>query len=384
MSSMNPNQLESNRVKKIAIDAREMVGQLAGKGRYVAELIFALAQIDHQNLYYLYLKQPLPKSIKLPTNFQPVLIGGLPGLRQYWLANDAKRLGCNVLLSPTGYLPILFSQIPSVVTVHDLAIFTTPEAKAQLKTQLAEKLLLGLAARKAKHILAVSQATKDDLIKIFHLPTNKITVTHLGYDRQQYQPKENNDQAVLKNLRLIPGYILFIGTLEPRKNIEGLIKAYAQLPPSLRQQHKLVIGGKKGWYYESIFRTVKSMNLNSSVQFLGRVNDDDLPALYRQAKGFVFPSFAEGFGLPPLEAIACGTPVISANTTSLPEVIGQAGLLINPRQTPQLSKAIEQLLTDQQLYSKLKNQTLNQAEQFNWQKTAELTLEILMQTAEAK
>lgn len=362
--------------RNIAIDAREMTGQIAGKGRYVVEVVKGLALLDPTNQYFLYTKAPLTSELKLPTNFTVVRIGGWPGLRQMWLALDAKKRDCSVLWSPTGYLPVIFSLIPSVVTIHDLAIFTTPEAKPALKTLLSERLLLRAAIGKAKRILAVSQSTKNDLVKLFAVADSKVVVTPLGYDQKLYQSKPSGDQAVLDHYQLQPGYLLFIGTLEPRKNIEGILQSYAKLPTSLQTHHKLVIGGKKGWYYESIFQTVETLGLAESVQFLGRVPDEHLPALYRQAKIFLFPSFYEGFGLPALEALACGTPVISSKTSSLPEVVGTAGALIDPRDTDALKEAIATLLSDNKAYTKAKNETAAQSGRFDWQETAAQTLKV--------
>lgn len=362
---------------KIAVDAREIVGQIAGKGRYTVEVIKGLATIDQENEYFLYSKQPL--DIELPRNFTPILIGGLPGLRQLWLAFDAKKRGCQLLFSPTGYLPVVFSLIPSIVVVHDLAVFLSKEAKPALKTLIAERLLLGSAVRRARHIISVSHSTKHDLEELFKVPAKKMTVTQLGYDRSLYSTKKTNDDEVLKTYNLKPGYLLFLGTLEPRKNIVGILKAYAQLPAELRQQHRLVIGGKKGWYYDSIFTTVEDLKLQDEVQFLGRVPDEHLPTLYRNATIFLFPSFYEGFGLPPLEALACGTPVISSNVSSLPEVVGQAGLLIDPHNPDTIAQAMQQLLTDTKRYEQIKANTVQQADHFNWQQTAQATLAIFKQ-----
>lgn len=359
---------------KIAIDAREMVGQIAGKGRYVAELVKELGQLDRANEYILYSKQPI--EIALPSNMVNVIIGGLPGLRQPWLAWDAYRRGCQLLLAPTGYLPVIFSLIPSIVTIHDLTVFVSPYTKPAFKTWLAEKLLLGLAVKRAKAIISVSQSTKDDLIRLFHVPEDKITVTLLGYDKALYTPTATDDKQVLNTYNLTKEYLLFIGTLEPRKNIEGIIRAYAALSADLQARYPLVIGGKKGWFYDTIFTTVKELDLEKKVHFLGRVPDEHLPALYRQAKLFLFPSFYEGFGLPPLEAMACGTPAISSNISSLPEVVGQAGLLVEPTNINELTKAIEQLLTDKKIYDELKELSTKQASRFSWEQTAQGTLNV--------
>jgi glycosyltransferase involved in cell wall biosynthesis len=359
----------------IAVDAREMVGAIAGKGRYVVELIKGLAALDSANTYFLYTKAPL--DIPLPKNFQEVSIGGLPGLRQLWLAMDAKRRGCAVLLAPTGYLPVIFSAIPTVVTVHDLALFVSSHARPALKTYIAERLLLGLAVRRARKVLSVSKSTSADLEKIFTVPAKKIALTLLGYDKEVYTTQAKKDGDILAHYNLNPSYLYFVGTLEPRKNITGIIQAYSQLPESLRAQYPLVIAGKKGWFYEEIFSTVTALKLEKQVHFLGRVPDEHLPALYRQAKLFLFPSYYEGFGLPPLEALACGTPVVSSSISSLPEVVGDAGLLIDPTNVDQLTLAIRRLVEDDVLYREIKQRTTAQAALFDWQNTAKETLKVL-------
>lgn len=362
---------------KVAIDAREMVGSIAGKGRYVAELVKAIAVLDKTNTYYLYTKQPI--TVSLPENMQQVLIGGAPGLKQVWLALDAKKRDCDILFAPTGYLPLVFSLIPSVVTIHDLALFVTKDAKPALKTYIAETLLMRVAITKSKEIIAVSESTKNDLVKIFNIDPQKITVTPLGYDSTTYTPKNQGDETVLKEYKLSPDYLLFLGTLEPRKNIVGILHAYSQLSPELQAKHKLVIGGKKGWFYEEIFATVTALKLEKQVQFLGRVPDEHLPALYRQAKVFVFPSFYEGFGLPPLEALASGTPVISADNSSLPEVIGKGGLLVDPHNISALVDSMKTILTDKEVYKKLKEESVKQAAKFSWSATAQATLSVFAQ-----
>ncbi len=363
---------------KIAIDAREMAGVLAGKGRYITELVKALAVIDHDNQYYLYSKEPIP--VELPANFEKVKIGGLPGLRQLWLTLDAKHKRADLLFAPTGYLPIILSLIPTIMTVHDLALFITADARPSFKTLLAERLLLGLAVKKASRVITVSQSTKRDLHKIFRVPIKKVDVTLLGYDAERYTPVATiEDAEILTTYSLqATNYLLFIGTLEPRKNIVGLITAYGALPEGLRKTYPLVIAGQKGWFYDEIFETVKKLKLVESVRFLGRIPDAHIATLYRQARLFAFPSFYEGFGLPALEALASGTPVITSNLSSLPEVVDKGGLLIDPNDTDSISSALTTLLTDEATYQKLKNETIDQAKQFSWSVTATETLDSFM------
>lgn len=363
---------------KIAIDAREMAGQGAGKGRYVAELVKALGEIDQTNTYFLYTLKHIEAD--LPANFHFIKIEGRRGFRQYWLGQDVKRKGCALLFAPTGYLPVLFSRVPTVLTVHDLALFVSPMAKPAFKTWLAERLLLGFASRKADRIIAISQNTKQDLRQVFNVPEEKIAVTLLGYDQSIYSSHaDGNDRAVMRERKLTPGYLLFVGTLEPRKNIELLVRAYASLSPELKHAHQLVIAGQKGWNFQPIFDAVLEFKLQNRVKFLGRVDDDSLPSLYRQARVFLFPSHYEGFGLPPLEAMACGTPVIASNVSSLPEVVGKGGILLAPTDLTGFSSAMEDILTDEVLYQELRRKAVAQAAQFSWTKTAQATLAIFNQ-----
>jgi glycosyltransferase involved in cell wall biosynthesis len=321
--------------KKIAIDGREITENSAGKGRYITELVHHISLIDSQNQYIVYGAQAIPYS--LPSNFTV-----LPISNRLAVAKDIKNRKCDLFFAPTSYLSAILSPVPTIITIHDLALFITPKARPALKTLIAERLLLGLASQKARNIIAVSNSTKQDLIRLFHVAESKITVTPLGYDPAVFMPANNTnhtDTQVLERHNITSAYLLFIGTLEPRKNINGIVEAYSKLSPDIQKTYTLLIGGKKGWFYESIFAKVKEYKLEHNVLFLGRVPDNDLPALYRNATLSLFPSFYEGFGLPILEALACGTPVITANNSSLPEVVGNAGLLIDADDTQELSDA---------------------------------------------
>lgn len=365
---------------RIAVDAKELANDRpAGKGRYAIEIVKHLAKIDSQNEYYLYSSEPIHH--ELPENCHNIIVAGPFGLKQWKIAVHAKKSKCNVIFAPTNYLSTILSAIPAVVTVHDLAMFVEPKSRPALKTRIAEKFLLGLTVRRAKKIIAVSNSTKHDLEKVFKVPSRKISMILEGYDKDSFQPNETNpklpDKDVLKEYDLEPDYLLFVGTLEPRKNITGIIESYALLPEELRKKHRLVIGGKKGWFYEEIFARVKELGLENEVSFLGRVPDEHLPGLYRQAKLFLFPSFYEGFGLPPLESLACGTPVVTSNSSSLPEAVGEAGALINPNSTKEMAQEIEKLLTDNEHYNHLQHNASNQAAKFDWLDAAKSTLQVL-------
>ena len=228
-------------------------------------------------------------------------------------------------------------------------------------------------------MIAVSRATRDDIIRHFNVELERIDLTSEGFDSSRFNNLPNpSDKATLGHFNLVSkAYILFLGTLEPRKNVVGLVTAYHQLPDDLRQKYRLVIGGAKGWHYDAIFNSVEQLRLTDEVQFLGRVDDKHLPTLYRHAKLFVFPSFYEGFGLPVVESIACGTPVVTSNVSSLPEVCGQAGYLCDPNSPVSIHDAVYKMLSDDKFYRGIKAKTRQQAKKFSWTDVANRTLESL-------
>lgn len=233
--------------------------------------------------------------------------------------------------------------------------------------------------QKTDMVIAISQCTKNDILEYFEnvIIEDKIRVVPLAADKQYRQMYDENLINEIKiSYKIYKPYILFVGTLEPRKNIINLIRAYNILPTSLKRNYQLVICGKKGWYYEEIFRTVSELNLEGNVIFTGYVPDKDIPLLMSGAEIFVYPTFYEGFGLPPLEAMSCGTPVISSNVSSIPEVVGDAGILINPNDTEELSNAIMRILNDENLKRQLISRGLQQAKKFSWEKTAKETLDV--------
>ncbi len=368
---------------KLAIDAREAFLPTGGKARYTAELIrnLILERPDWQ--FVLYTKSPerlvreLEPLVRPASNYEIIEIRGWPGGKQLWLAWNAWRTGCRAMLAPTGYLPVLFSLIPCWLTVHDLAIWVEPASEPARKTWLAERLLLPMAVNKAQGILAISESTKTDLIKIFKLPASKIVVTLLGYDRERYQVAKTAEQAAddqlrAKRLKLPNYYFLYLGTIEPRKNLPLLLRAYHQLPESIRQEYRLVIGGRKGWNAEPIYQLAEELATKPAPLWLGSVANDDLPALYRLATAFVFPSHYEGFGLPPLEAMACGTPAIVANNSSLIEVVADRQWRFDHRSVDELVTQMTKL-TDPKQRALASSAALKAATKFDFAKTAQLS-----------
>ncbi|HIP90277.1 MAG TPA: glycosyltransferase family 1 protein, partial [Candidatus Nanopusillus sp.] len=234
--------------------------------------------------------------------------------------------------SPTTNVP---KNTKFIITVHDLIPFIIPKEHTKIRV-LIYKLLLPKTLRTVDKIISVSHHTRKDIIKYFKIPEDKIEVIYNGVD-EKYKPlSEEEINNIKEKYSINYPFILYVGTLEPRKNIPTLIKAYYKLKKQ-GLPHKLVITGKKGWKYRSIFKTINKLNLRKDVIFTGYVPDEDLPTLYNAADLFVYPSLYEGFGLPPLEAMACGTPVITSNTSSLPEVVGDAGIMVDPYDVDGLS-----------------------------------------------
>jgi glycosyltransferase involved in cell wall biosynthesis len=229
---------------------------------------------------------------------------------------------------------------------------------------------------RATHVLADSQATKQDLINIWQVPTSKITVLYSGVN-EMFQPVNDEAESTAVrhkyNLENIP-YLLCVGTVQPRKNYQMLIRAFE--PIAQNQPHHLVIAGGKGWLEEEMLAEVKRQNLTNRVHFIGFVDDADLPALYSSATLFAMPSLYEGFGLPLLEAMACGVPIITANTSSLPEVVGDTAVQLPPTDAPAWTQAISMLLSDPPQRARMTAEGFRQVRQFTWNKSALQLLQI--------
>jgi len=282
----------------------------------------------------------------------------------------------DVLFVPAHVLPLVHPP-RSVVTIHDLGYLHFPRAH-----RLLDRLYLDLStrfnARAAAHIIADSQATKRDLVERYGVEPSKISVIYPGYDEEAFQPLREREaiEAVKTRYGIAGDYILFVGTIQPRKNLVRLMEAFSLLKRQAADL-QLVIAGKKGWLYEAIFRRVEELGLEGQVVFTGYVADEDLPALFSGARLFVFPSLYEGFGLPVLEAMACGVPVVCSNASSLPEVADDAALLFDPLDVVGMAAAMERVLGDERLRAKLVERGLKRARGFSWEKCARQTLAVL-------
>lgn len=275
-------------------------------------------------------------------------------------------------------IPLVGRTGKCVVTIHDVIPLILPRTFTP-RHRAVVRLALARVRRQADRIIVPSDAVKQDVVRHLGLADNLVTVTHHGCEpRFHPDPDPASFGAVTARYGLPPRYVLAVGTLEPRKNLVALLKAFARLrragevDPALR----LVLAGARGWLDEPIFRTVRSFGLAEAVCLPGFIDDDDLPDVYRGAELFVFPSLYEGFGLPPLEAMACGVPVVTSNTSSMPEVAGGAAMLVDPRDVDEMAAVIARALHDEGLRERLRGAGIARARQFSWQTAARQVLDV--------
>jgi glycosyltransferase involved in cell wall biosynthesis len=371
----------------IGIDVTAALTQGGGIGRYTRELVQALAAVDDTNQYRLFSAKPptiLPVPHPLPQG-NHVIHRPAP-LDERWLYRLWYRLRLplpvqwvtgqlDLFHSPDFVLPPVNGRIPTLLTVHDLSFIHYPHVFPERLVSYLNQVVPWSIGR-ASHILADSEATRQDLLSIWQVPLEKITVLYSGV-HERFQPVEDVAMvtAVRQKYRLHDWpYILSVGTLQPRKNYQMLIRAFAPLANKL--PHHLVISGGKGWLYDEMLAEVARQGLTGRVHFIGFVADADLPTLYSEADLFVFPSLYEGFGLPLLEAMGCGTAVITSNSSSLPEVAGKAAYQLPPQDQPAWTEAMHTLLSNPGQRSQLVQAGFEQARAFSWQKSAHQLLKI--------
>lgn len=377
---------------RIGFDVTAAVRQRAGIGRWARGLLQGLAAIDQENDYLLFAAgrtpppdglRPQPSKVRfrtLPFSERTLLILwfrlGIP------LPVDLFTGPADVFHFPNYILPPL-RRGKAVVTVHDLSFLLYPECHEEgLRAFLERVVPLSVAA--ADFVTVDSAHVKNEAICLLDIPPDRVEVVYGGVDAR-FQPVKNEAvlQAVRQRYRLHFPFVLHVGVIEPRKNLVRLIEAYDRVRSALHLPHRLVLAGGLGWLYEEVFQKVAELGLQDFVLFPGYVPEEDLPALYSLADLFVYPSLYEGFGFPPLEAMACGVPVVASNAASLPEVVGDAGLLVRPTDIEQLADAIARALTDNALRAELRERGFKRARLFTWQAAAERALSIYRRVVEA-
>ena len=434
----------------IGIDgSRAFVPGRTGTENYSYQLLKHLSQIDTQNRYLIYLRNGnslgldgweagMEKGLGVkggkgnlkdwPRNFEFKVIG-LPRLwTQIGLAFRTFVDPLDVLFVPSHTLPLFRRPgLKTVVTVHDLGAEYLP-ALHQLKQLLYLNFMTHHQIKTATKVISVSEATKKDLVKRVGIKPSKVEVVYEGVDETVFR-KLPIDMVndIVKKYDLVRGkYFLFVGTIQPRKNLERLIRAFNDFQknnaPSFQEPEilgnrrfrmsegqnvrysgksdslkfrslshsefsegekpsfKLVLVGGKGWKSDSIYKLPKELGIEDRVRFLGRIEDEDLVGLYNGATALTYPSLFEGFGLPIVEAFACGCPVITSNTSSMPEVAGDAAILVNPNETTEISKAMRSMVDKDALRSLMINKGILRYKKFDWKVTAERTIEILERT----
>ena len=369
--------MKTIRKMKIGLDGNEAnTENRVGSGKYSYELIKQFSN-DTKYEFEVFLKQnslsDLPKESK---NFKYKVFGPKFMWTQFALPKHltfGKKP--DVFFSMSHYGP-RFSPVPYVITIFDLSYLHYPRLfnKGDLY-QLTNWTKYSIKG--AKHILAISKSTKHDIVKNYAVDPEKITVTYIGYDRKLFKPQSKDKIEKVKKIYEIKGdYLIFVGTLQPRKNIVRLIEAFEKITHPLQ----LVIVGKKGWLYDSIFHKVKDLDLEKRVIFTDYVPDNDLPSLICGAKAYVLPSLWEGFGIPVVEAQACGVPVVVSDVSSLPEIVGESGILVSPNDVNSIANSIKRAL-DEKTRADLAKKGFENIKRFSWEKCAKETLAILEKVA---
>ncbi|GAN33062.1 MAG: glycosyltransferase family 1 protein [Candidatus Brocadia sp. AMX2] len=358
---------------------------LRGTDRYITEILHQLSTMDKTNQYFIFyahwqrFAQPLKAS-----NFQFIQMSPPKGtlLKAFWQAlifpKVVKKYNLNVL-HYTNPIPILKRHCPIVVTIHDLAEFIQPTKYGALKSY-AKRLFVLLCIKKANFIITVSDTTKRAILDLLDYTPESIDVTLEGIS-QNLSVDNNDGEYIFEKYHIPRNYILYVGVIEKTKQVESIVKAFSRLDDSLQRNYAIVIAGNKGNAYEEVKATIRNCELEKKVFFLGYVQDNDLKYLYKKAKVFVFPSLIEGFGLPVLEAMGHGIPVIASDIPVISEVVGDAAVLVDPYDITALRDAMSKILLDEELRNSLITKSLERIKDFSWENTARKTLEIYRKLA---
>lgn len=377
---------------KIGIDGNEANNvDRVGIGQYAHHLlkhIYELVKDDKNIQINIYLKnQPIKDLPPISDNWKYQVFG--PKFLWTQLALPMRltfqREKPKVFFSPTHYAP-RFCPCKRVISVMDLSYLRYPEMF--LKKDLWQlKNWTSYSIRKSEKIFTISQFSKDAIISNFNVSENKVIVTYPGYDKELFKPQYDSKKlleayTILKKLYGISGrFILYVGTIQPRKNILNLVKAFQELKKNKKNRNlQLIIVGKHGWLYKEIINEINKFSINKDIILSDYISDDILIKLYQSALGFILPSFYEGFGLPVVEAMACGCPVAVSNRSSLPEIVGEAGLIFDPDKIQDIMAKLDLLISNNQERNQYIKKGLLHVKKFDWRNCAETTLQVLLNT----
>ena len=362
---------------RIGIDARKLHD--FGIGTYIRNLLRQLARLDTRTEFVLLCRPDDVDTLRATgPNFRPVAVraGNYTATEQVTLPLALRREGVTLFHAPHYVLPPLVA-CRSVVTIHDCIHLMFPQYLPNRLAPYYARTFIGLAARRAERVLTVSESSKRDILRFVDIPPERIDVIYNAYDeRFSRAPREEDVERVRERYQLHGEFVLYAGNVKPHKNVERLIDAFHLVRHRGLDDLKLVVIGDELTKYTALRRAVHRHNLHKYVRFLGYLPEDTLAVMYRLAAVFVFPSLYEGFGLPPLEAMASGTPVVTSNVSSLPEVAGDAALLVNPLDAEAIADGIERVLTDRALNADLRRRGLARARQFSWEASVKRVHEI--------
>ena len=371
--------------KKIAIDARFLAGHHGGFARYSQELIKSFLSLKNDVRWVLIVRddEKLPEEVKQVINgaSDDVEVIGTTITHYTWQEQtEFLKLLNSIDADLVHFLsfshPVLYKK-PFVVTIHDLTLGQFSQGTPWLKRKMYD-FIMRRAAEKSQYIFTVSEFSRLEIARHYSVSLSKINVTYNGIDHNRFFPISNTRklQQVARQYRISDQFILYVGQWADHKNLPRLLEAFKMINDTLehRNKYQLVLVGKPRHYYEKINNYVKELGLQGRVVFPGFVEDEDLPILYNAARLFVFPSLLEGFGIPPLEAMACGVPVISSNASSLPEVLGDAAHYFEPEKVESIARALVDGLISSRLRERLVSRGLKQAQKYDWQETAFKTL----------
>jgi len=362
---------------KIGIDAREFVaGKITGIGRFLWHFLQCATTSKYRHEYVLFCSQKTHIPHDLP-RLRKVII--TESITQAWdqvlLPLNIAKEKIDVFLTPYFKAP-LFLPSKMVIIINDLIPLFFPEDHRLLR-RFYFKFMSATTARRATRIMTISEHSRGDIVKFLRLPAGKIMVVHLGVE-EIFRSLDIRKEEIRRKYSLPQKFILYVGNLSPHKNVRSLIRSYASLPVGLRENYKLVLGAlKSDKYFSNIDKAIREMKLTQDVLFTGFIEHKDLPSVYCMSSVFAFPSFYEGFGLPPLEAMACGCPVVSSNTSSMPEVLGDAAVFFNPYHVEEISQTIRLMLEDENLRKRFSQKGLERAKLFTIEKMTSRMIDVL-------
>ncbi len=369
---------------RIGIDASTL-GTQGGPRTYVMNLIDSILKIDKSNEYVVFYNSdeflgtfPRAREVAVPFSNPVTRL-----LREHLLmARRYKKERLDIIHNPKSAISLL-KPCKTVATIFDLIPIMYPETEKWM-ARIYWKIQIPVAARNADFIITSSEFAKNEIVDRYGTPEERIAVIPIAYNSHCRVIGPDSETVRVKEKYSLPDrYILYVGTIQPRKNLNLLIRSYSMLRKGGKIEQKLVIAGRKGWLYSSLFKLIEELGLKDDVVFTGFVPDEELPYVYNGADLFVYLSLFEGFGIPPLEAMACGVPVICSNTTSLPEVVGDAGILVDPTDGKAVEKAILTVLENPLLQEEMVEKGLRQAAKFSWERTARETLQVYREVAGA-